>query len=200
MKFADLPNGARLGTSSLRRQAQLRHLRPDLTVLELRGNVDTRLRKLEEGQYDAIVLAKAGLDRLGWSDKITDVFSAESVLPAVGQGALGIECRKEDARVMELLAKLDDAETRACITAERALLAKLEGGCQVPLGAWGRIEAGRLLLDAIVLAADGSEHLRDSASGSPENGEALGRALAEKLLAAGAGRLLQLAGRANYGS
>jgi hydroxymethylbilane synthase len=200
MKFADLPAGARLGTSSLRRQAQLRHIRPDLTVLELRGNVDTRLRKLDEGQYDAIVLAKAGLDRLGWSEKITDVFSAESVLPAVGQGALGIECRTEDAHVMELLANLDHVETRACVTAERALLAKLEGGCQVPLGAWGRIEAGRLLLDAIVLAADGSEQLRDSASGSPENAEALGRALAEKLLAAGAGRLLQLAGRANYGS
>ncbi len=200
MKFADLPHGARLGTSSLRRQAQLLHIRSDLTVLELRGNVDTRLRKLDEGQYDAIVLAKAGLDRLGCSERISDVFTAESVLPAVGQGALGIECREEDARVMELLAKLDDAETRACVTAERALLAKLEGGCQVPLGAWGRIEAGRLRLDAIVLAADGSEHLRDSASGSPENAEALGRALAEKLLAAGAGRLLQLAGRANYGS
>ncbi len=200
MKFADLPHGARMGTSSLRRQAQLRQLRPDLTVLELRGNVDTRLRKLDEGQYDAIVLAKAGLDRLGWSEKITDIFSAESVLPAVGQGALGIECRAADADIMELLAKLDHAETRACVTAERALLAKLEGGCQVPLGAWGRIEAGRLRLDAIVLAADGSEHLRDSASGSPENAEALGRALADKLLAAGAGRLLQLAGRANYGS
>ncbi len=198
--FADLLHGARLGTSSLRRQAQLHHMRPDLAVLELRGNVDTRLRKLGEGQYDAIVLAKAGLDRLGWSDKITDVFDAVSVLPAVGQGALGIECRKEDARVLELLAKLDHEKTRACVTAERALLAKLEGGCQVPLGAWGRIEAGRLLLDAIVLAADGSEHLRDSASGSPESADALGRALAEKLLAAGAGRLLQLAGRANYGS
>lgn len=200
MKFTDLPHGARLGTSSLRRQAQLRHLRPDLTVLPLRGNVDTRLRKLAEGQYDAIVLAKAGLDRLGWSEKITDVFSAESVLPAVGQGALGIECRAEDARVMELLGKLDHAETRAGVTAERALLARLEGGCQVPLGAWGRIEAGRLLLDAIVLAADGSEHVRDSASGSSENAEALGRELAARLLDAGAGRLLQLAGRRNVPS
>ncbi|MCL4522289.1 MAG: hydroxymethylbilane synthase, partial [Acidobacteria bacterium] len=197
---ADLPQGARVGTSSLRRQAQLRHIRPDLTVLELRGNVDTRLRKLDEGQYDAIVLAKAGLDRLGWSEKISDVFDAESMLPAVGQGALGIECRAADSHVMELLAKLDHAETRAGVTAERALLARLEGGCQVPLGAWGRLEAGRLRLDAIVLAADGSQHVRDSVSGAPERAAALGNELAEKLLAAGAGRLLQLAGRANYGS
>ncbi len=195
MKFTELPKGARVGTSSLRRQAQLLHLRPDLAVLELRGNVDTRLRKLDEGQYDAIVLAKAGLDRLGWSEKIADVFSAERLLPAVGQGALGIECRTEDARVVELLGKLDDAETRASVTAERALLARLEGGCQVPLGAWGRIEDGTLRLDAIVLAADGTEHLRESALGSPENAEALGCQLAEKLLHAGAGRLLQLAGR-----
>jgi hydroxymethylbilane synthase len=197
MKFADLPAGARIGSSSLRRQAQLRLLRPDLAVLELRGNVDTRLRKLDEGQFDAIVLAKAGLDRLGWSEKISDIFNAESMLPAVGQGALGMECRSEDSRVMKLLARLDHAETRAAVTAERALLAKLEGGCQVPLGAWGRFESGQLHLAAIVLAADGSEHLRDSASGSDENAEALGIALAEKLLAAGAGRLLQLAGRQN---
>ena len=195
MKFTDLPKGARLGTSSLRRQAQLRHMRPDLTVLELRGNVDTRLRKLAEGQCDGIVLAKAGLDRLGWSEKISDVFSAESMLPAVGQGALGIECRAEDARVMELLGKLDHAETRAGVTAERALLARLEGGCQVSLGAWGRIEAERLLLNAIVLAADGSQHVRDCASGSPQDAEALGRELAAKLLESGAGSLLQLAGR-----
>ncbi len=199
-KFAELPRSARVGTSSLRRQAQLRLIRPDLVVQELRGNVDTRLRKLEEGQYDAIVLAKAGLDRLGWSDKITDVFSAESMLPAVGQGALGIECRAEDARIVELLAKLDDAETRAGVTAERALLARLEGGCQVPLGAWGRIANGRLRLDAIVLAADGSEHVRDCVSGSPEHAEALGHELADKLLHAGAGRLLQLAGRTVHGN
>ncbi|MBI3661713.1 MAG: hydroxymethylbilane synthase [Acidobacteria bacterium] len=199
-RFSDLPRGARLGTSSLRRQAQLRHIRPDLTVLELRGNVDTRLRKLEEGQYDAIVLAKAGLDRLGWSDKITDVFPTAQVLPAVGQGALGIECRGEDARVAELLRVLDHDETRAGVTAERALLARLEGGCQVPLGAWGRIEGGRLWLDAVVLAADGSEHVRDIVAGAPEDSEALGRELAEKLLDAGAGRLLQLAGRTMHGS
>ncbi len=199
-KFSELPRGARIGTSSLRRQSQLRLLRPDLVVAELRGNVDTRVRKLEEGQYDGVVLAKAGLERLGMSDKITEVFSQESMLPAVGQGALGIECRESDTRVTELLGKLDHAETRMGVTAERALLARLEGGCQVPLGAWGRLEDGRLRLDAIVLAADGSVHVRDSLSGAPGSADSLGRELAEKLLSAGAAPLLKLAGRMIYDS
>jgi hydroxymethylbilane synthase len=158
------------------------------------------VRKLEEGQYDGIVLAKAGLERLGWSEKISDVFDAGSMLPAVGQGALGMECRGDDSRVMELLGKLDHAETRAGVSAERALLARLEGGCQVPLGAWGRLENGRLRLDAIVLSADGAEHVRDIISGAPEDAEALGRELAERLLSAGARPLLKMAGRMIYDS
>jgi hydroxymethylbilane synthase len=190
-----LPAGARIGTSSLRRQAQLLWFRSDLCLAPLRGNVDTRLRKLSRGEFDAIVLAKAGLERLGAAGVITEVISPEICLPAVGQGALGIECRAEDEEVRGLLLQLDHAETRAAITAERALLAALQGGCQVPLGAWARVENGQLVLDAAVLAPDGSACVRKQASDTRDNAEALGRALADKLLEAGAGRLLQLAGR-----
>jgi len=190
-----LPHGARIGTSSLRRQSQLRYFRADLQVVELRGNVDTRLRKLEAGEFDAIVVAKAGLDRLGFSDKITEVLAQEIILSAVGQGALAIEARERDESLREALSAFDDGETRAAVTAERALLAELEGGCQVPLGAWGRIENGALRLDARVLAADGSECIERSAAGPPGNGEEIGWRLARELLDAGADRLLRLAGR-----
>jgi hydroxymethylbilane synthase len=193
--FTGLRRGAVVGTSSLRRQAQLRHQRPDIEVRELRGNVDTRVRKMEQGQYDAIVLAKAGLDRLGLTGKVTEIFATEMMLPAVGQGAMGIEARAEDRELLECLARLDDAETRAGVTAERALLAKLEGGCQMPLGAWGRVEDGGLLLDAGVFSADGTECLRRNAAGAPTDAQAIGRRLAEDLLKAGADRLLRLAGR-----
>jgi len=191
----DLPSGVRVGTSSLRRRAQLLHVRPDLDVRELRGNVDTRMRKLARGDYDAIVLAKAGLDRLGWGGKISEVISPEVLLPAAGQGALGIEARAANTAVLELLAGLDDAETRAAITAERALLAGLEGGCQVPLGAWGRIEHGQLVLEACVLSADGRDYLRRQMVGSSECADAVGRELARVMLDAGADRILRLAGR-----
>ena len=194
-RVQDLPPGARVGTSSLRRQAQLRYFRPDLNLCELRGNVDTRIKKLERGDYDAIVLAKAGLDRLAWTDKISEVLSPEVVLPAVGQGALGIEVRAGDAELRDVLAGLDHVETRCAITAERALLAELEGGCQVPLGAWGRLEQDVLVLDACVLSADGTEYIRRRVTGSPANPEALGRELARTLLDAGADRILKLAGR-----
>jgi len=194
-KLSDLPPGARVGTSSLRRQSQLRHHRPDLDMHELRGNVDTRLRKAEQGEYDAVVLAKAGLDRLGWSDRISEVISTDISLPAVGQGALGIEARADDQEVLDLLAQLDHAETRAAVTAERALLAKLEGGCQVPLGAWARIERQELVLDACVLSIDGADYIRLRAAGFPQHAEDLGRELAETLLAAGADRILRLVGR-----
>lgn len=193
--LAGLPQGARVGTSSLRRQSQLRYFRPDLKLLELRGNVDTRLKKVESGDYDAIVLAKAGLDRLGWSAKISEVIPTEISLPAVGQGALGIEARAEDRSVLDLLARLDHAETRAAITAERALLAKLEGGCQVPLGAWGRMEDGQMHLDAAVLSPDGAECIRMHAASSADKAESLGRDLAHNLLAAGADKILRLVGR-----
>lgn len=194
-RLADLAQGARVGTSSLRRAAQLRLHRRDLEIAELRGNVDTRLRKLDEGMYDAIVLAKAGLDRLGWSNRITEVLSTEISLPAVGQGALGIECRAGEREVAALLGRLDDPETRSGVTAERALLAELEGGCQVPLGALGRIENGRLVLEARVLAADGSQHISDRIAGSPGEAEKLGRELGRRMLENGADRILRLAGR-----
>ncbi len=194
-KLADLPAGARVGTSSLRRQSQLRHFRPDLDLRDLRGNVDTRLRKLEAGECDAIVLAKAGLDRLGWSEKITEVLTTDVCLPAVGQGALGIEARADDREVAAALARLDDAETRVAVTAERALLAELEGGCQVPLGAWARLEQDALVMDACVLSVDGSDYIRKRAIGSSDQPGTLGRELAQKLLAAGADRILRLAGR-----
>jgi hydroxymethylbilane synthase len=202
-KLASLAAGAKVGTGSLRRQAQVRHHRPDLDLRELRGNVDTRLRKLEEGMYDAIVLAKAGLDRLGLAGKITEVFESGVMLPAVGQGALGIEARSAgtggpdgaDREILAWLGKLDDPATRAGVTAERGLLSELEGGCQVPLGAWGRVQNAELILDACVLSMDGVDYLRDRAAGAPTDAENLGRRLGRKLLASGADRILRLAGR-----
>ncbi len=193
--LAALARGARVGTSSLRRQAQLRRVRPDLDVRELRGNVDTRLRRVEEGALDATVLAYAGVRRLKLEARVSEVLSQELMLPAVGQGALAVEAREGDRATTERLAALEHPETRVAVTAERAVLATLEGGCQVPLGAWGRIDEGRLLLDACVCAADGSEMVRDQVAGSPEQPEALGRALGGKLIAAGADRLLRMAGR-----
>jgi hydroxymethylbilane synthase len=190
-----LPHGARVGTGSIRRQSQLRHFRSDLDLFDLRGNVDTRLRKLDAGEYDAIMLAKAGLDRLGIADRISEVISPEILLPAVGQGALGIEIMASREKEFPFLDALNDRDTMTCVRAERALLAALEGGCQVPLGAWGRIECEQLVLDACVLSADGSEYLRRRATGEANDPEALGRSLAQDLLAAGAGRILRLAGR-----
>ncbi|HEV2299315.1 MAG TPA: hydroxymethylbilane synthase [Candidatus Acidoferrales bacterium] len=201
--LARLPRGARVGTSSLRRQSQLRHFRPDLHAADLRGNVDTRIRKLETGEFDAILVAKVGLDRLGLSAKITEIISPEVILPAVGQGALAIEARESDAEIRNTLGSLDDAETRLAVTAERALLAELEGGCQVPLGAWARNEDGSLRLDACVLSADGAECIRRSASEVSkrlQGAEDLGRRVARELLDAGADRLLRLAGRSVSGA
>lgn len=163
--FASLSPGARIGTGSLRRRTQLLHARPDLTVLDIRGNVDTRLRKLDDGEFDAIVLAEAGLTRLGLADRITQVLPKELMLPAVGQGALGIEIRSSDDRAQAAVGPLNDPETRAAVVAERALLAELRGGCLAPVGAWGRMEAGLLALDAVVLSSDGGTriHYRDVA-------------------------------------
>jgi hydroxymethylbilane synthase len=193
--LAGLPRGARVGTSSLRRQAQLRRARPDVDVRELRGNVDTRLRRVAEGALDATVLAYAGVRRLKLDARVSEVLSPEVMLPAVGQGALAVEARAENSAVRECLAAFEHADTRIGVSAERALLATLQGGCQVPLGAWGRVEDGRLVLDGCVCAVDGSEIVRDRAVGSPAEPEELGRALGDKLLAAGADRLLRMAGR-----
>ena len=194
-KLKDLQSGARTGTSSLRRQSQLRHYRPDLELLDLRGNVDTRLRKIAAGEFDAIVLATAGVNRLGSSDKITEILSTEIMLPAVGQGALGIETRAHDRDTVRLVAALDDPESHAAVTAERALLRELEGGCQLPLGAWARHENGELRLEACVFSADGKEFVRNELRGDAEDAEKLGVHLGQILIEAGADRILRLAGR-----
>ncbi len=189
--LANLKQGARVGTSSLRRQAQLRHHRPDLDLRELRGNVDTRLRKVESGEYDAIVLSKAGLDRLGWSQKITEALPPEISLPAVGQGAIAIESRVKDTEAADILGKLDDAETRTAIIAERALLAALQGGCQVPLGAWARIERGELVMDAVVCSVDGVQYVRQRATAPPDQAAQLGEHMAKLLVEGGARGILE---------
>jgi hydroxymethylbilane synthase len=197
--LAQLAPGAHVGTSSLRRQAQLRRARPDIVPADVRGNVETRIRKLDQGEFDAIVLARAGLERLGLAERISETFDPAVMLPAAGQGALAVEAREDDAEVMQLLAGLDDAETRRHVEAERALLTELEGGCQVPLGAWCRSDSERegnqLLLDACVCSADGKEMLRDSLRGPAAAPQILGRELAHRLLDAGADRILRLAGR-----
>jgi hydroxymethylbilane synthase len=196
MPLANLRQGARVGTSSLRRQAQLRHYRPDLDLRELRGNVDTRLRKVESGEYDAIVLSKAGLDRLGWAGKITEALSTAISLPAVGQGAIAIESRLKDQDTTEILGKLDDPETRTAIIAERALLSALHGGCQVPLGAWARLERGELVMEAVVCSVDGTQYVRERATAPPEQAAELGQQLARELAEGGARAILEEVQRA----
>jgi hydroxymethylbilane synthase len=193
--LANLRRGARVGTSSLRRQAQLLHIRPDLDIRELRGNVDTRLRKVEGGEYDAIVLAKAGLDRLGWSQRISETFPTEVFMPAIGQGAMAIEARLADNEAADHLAKLDDAETRAGISAERALLAALQGGCQVPIGAWARIERGEMVLEACVTSVDGLQYVKQRLTGTPGEGAQLGEQMARLLIETGAQTILAEVGR-----
>ncbi len=189
--LANLRRGARVGTSSLRRQAQLKHLRPDLDLREIRGNVDTRLRKVESGEYEAVMVAKAGLDRLGLSQRISEVLAPEVCMPAVGQGAIAVECRLKDTEAGDLLAPLDDAETRTAIIAERALLGALHGGCQVPLGAWARIERGELVLDACVCSVDGVQYVKQSATAPPDQAAQLGEHMARVLIEAGAQSILE---------
>ena len=194
--LAKLKQGARVGTGSLRRQAQLRHYRPDLDFRELRGNVDTRLRKVESGEYDAIVLSKAGLDRLGWSQKITEPISTDISLPAVGQGAIAIQSRVSDRDADEFLSKLDDMETRTAIVAERALLSALQGGCQVPIGAWARMERSELVMEAVVCSVDGAQYVREKATAAPDQAAQLGEHLARVLAEGGARTILEEVQRA----
>lgn len=191
-RLVDLPRGARLGTSSLRRQAQLRAWRADLEVRPIRGNVDTRLARLDAGDLDGVVLARAGLVRLGLEARIRETIPAEIMLPAVGQGALGIVCAEDDADTRALLRSvLHDGATAAAVTAERALLRRLEGGCSVPIGAWGRLDTpARLVLEGCVASLDGRRLLRDRIEGSPVDAEHLGTRLAETLIAAGADAIL----------
>jgi hydroxymethylbilane synthase len=185
----DLPQGARVGTSSLRRQAQLKAIRPDLDIHPLRGNVDTRLRKLEQGEYDGIILASAGLKRLGKTELIKQVIAAEIMCTAAGQGALGIEIRESDDKTRELLAFLNDANARAATTCERSLLNRLGGGCQVPIGAFAEQRNGKLHLDSIVADPDGSKVLRDSRDG--DDPEKLGNEAGAALLQRGGDQILE---------
>jgi len=188
--FKNLPQGATVGTSSLRRSCQILNLRPDIKIEQLRGNLNTRLRKLDEGQFDAIILAVAGVKRLGWEDRITDILQPETSLPAIGQGAVGIECRIDDAFINSLIAPLNHADTSVCVRAERALLKKLEGGCQVPIAAHARLVEGRLVMDGLVGSVSGYTIIREHLEGDPANAEAIGIALAEALLSRGAKQIL----------
>src|SRR5579872_225221 len=186
-RLTELSRGAKVGTSSLRRSAQLRRLRPDLQVESVRGNVDTRLRKLDEGQYEAIVLAAAGLTRLGWSARIAEALEPEVMCPAVGQGALAIETRIDESAC----AGLDHADTRAAVTAERAVLSALGGGCLTPIGAHARVHGERIHLMAIVISVDGAQSVRDHAEGAASEADNMGRELGESLLRQGANRILE---------
>lgn len=185
-----LPAGAVVGTSSLRRQCQLRRYRPDLTVKDLRGNVNTRLAKLDAGEYDALILAAAGLIRLGMPERIRAAVDPHLMLPAVGQGAVGIECRLDDAVTRALLAPLNHPETALCVTAERAMNTRLQGGCQVPIAGHAVLTDGQLHVVGRVGSLDGAQLLASQVSGPAASAQALGEALAEHLLAAGAGPIL----------
>lgn len=188
--IAELPQGAVVGTSSLRRQCQLRAARPDLVIRDLRGNVNTRLAKLDAGEYDAIILAAAGLKRLEMAHRITAFIEPEQSLPANGQGAVGIECRLDDVELHALLAPLEHAETRARVLTERSMNRALQGGCQVPIGAYALVEGEQIWLRGLVGSPDGTQVIRDEIRGSLADGEALGEQLAQRLLAAGADEIL----------
>ncbi len=196
LEFDELPKGALLGTGSSRRRSQLLHARPDLRIEGIRGNVETRLRKLQEGDFDALVLAEAGLERLNLSGRVTQILPKSMMLPAVGQGALGLETRQQDAATRQAISLIDDSATHQGVLAERALLAALRGGCLAPVGAWGRIEAdGQLHLSAVVLSGDGRLRLHVELSGTPAEAIDLGHHAAAELLAQGAGELIQAARR-----
>jgi len=188
--LANLPQGAKVGTSSLRRKAQLLSVRPDLSICELRGNVDTRLKKLETDQLDAIVLAAAGLKRLGWQEHITEILPKEVCLPAVGQGALAIESRTNDQEILELLAFLNDQATRAAVTAERAFLKTVEGGCQVPVGVFATLEDDMLTVKAIIATIDGQMAIKDCVVGASSEAVSLGETLANRMLDAGGRKIM----------
>jgi hydroxymethylbilane synthase len=201
--FESLPYGAEVGTSSLRRSCQLLSRRPDLKIMGIRGNLDTRLRKLDEGQFDAVILAAAGVKRLGWTERITEILSHEISLPAIGQGAIGIECRVDDGFAHGLIAPLNHHETSICVSAERAFLERLEGGCQIPVAAYGRLTSRRLgkecgpgdkdsvlVMDGLVGSPSGRKVIRGRIEGDPEDAESIGIALAEEVLSRGAKEIL----------
>jgi hydroxymethylbilane synthase len=185
-----LPPGARVGTSSLRRSAQLKSLRPDLDIQNLRGNLDTRLRKLHEGMYDAILLAAAGMHRMGWEDKISHYLERDAFIPAIGQGAIGIELRSADVEVRQILAPVHDADTAVAVEAERSLLRELEGGCQVPIGGHALVQGDYVTLTGLVASLDGRKVFRVTRSAGRQDAEALGREVARALLDRGARQIL----------
>jgi hydroxymethylbilane synthase len=195
----DLPTNARIGTSSLRRQCQIKELYPDAEILSLRGNVNTRLSKLDTGEYDAIILASAGLKRLGMAGRITQCLDVDVSLPAIGQGAIGIECRGDDLEVNEMLRVLHDSETGLCVTAERAMNARLNGGCQVPIAGFAQMQGKQLFMRGLVGSPDGRVIYRAERTGGLDNpfgsgqdkAEAIGKMIAEDLLAQGADKILQ---------
>lgn len=188
--FSELPQGAVLGTSSLRRKAQLLAVRPDLKIVDLRGNVDTRLRKLDKGQMDAIILAAAGLERLGHADRIREIIPTTVCLPAVGQGALAIECRSDNKEVRDMLAFLNDLPTKQATDAERAFLGLIEGGCQVPIGVHAEVENDNVKIEAVIASLDGSKVLRNNITGPAANAADLGRKLGQQMLAEGGEQIL----------
>ena len=188
--FDDLPQGAKVGTSSMRRQCQITARRPDLEIVSLRGNVNTRLGKLDAGEYDAIILAAAGLIRLGFESRIQEFMSTSDSLPAIGQGAVGIECRIDDERINQLIAPLNHLETSIRVRAERAMNNRLEGGCQVPIGGFAELNDGSIVLRGLVGSVDGKEIIRGDVNGHADDAEKLGFELADDLLSRGAGRIL----------
>ncbi len=187
----DLPENGTIGTSSLRRKSQLAAMRPDLNIIDLRGNLDTRLRKLEEGQYDAIILAGAGLNRLGMQDKITTLFSPDQMLPAIGQGSLGLEIRKDDDELLQGLQFLHHDHTAVTVAAERAFLLRLEGGCQVPIGAYATLQGDTVQLTGLIASVDGTTILKEAIQGDADQTAALGTRLAEQLLERGGREILE---------
>jgi len=194
-RLAELPAGSRIGTGSLRRAVQVRALRPDLEVVELRGNVDTRLRKVEEGLVDAAILAAAGLARLGYLGRAAELLDTDAVLPAIGQGALTLEARADDAEVIEMASALEHRDTRLAVTAERAFLARLGGGCRLPMAALGIVEGDSLRLRGLIADPAGRRLLRGQVAGPSVDAEALGASLAEQLLSQGAAELIAEAAR-----
>jgi len=190
-KLADLPQGATIGTSSLRRSSQLLKYRGDFKIHPLRGNVDTRLRKVEEGKYDAILLASAGLNRLGWANRITEEISHDILLPAMGQGALGIETRLDDTKIYDLISTLNHEQTHYAVSAERSLVGRLDGGCQVPIGAYARIEKGLITLKGLVASLDGEVIYKLENVGPVDDAINIGQELGSKLLKMGANEILE---------
>ena len=190
LEWDSLPDKAKIGTGSIRRRAQLLHLRSDLRMEEIRGNVDTRLEKVASGEFDAIVLAVAGLKRLGWSDKITHIFNANELVPAVGQGALGLEARADDELIFDWLQKINDADSFAAVIAEREMLRQLQGGCMAPIGAESSVESKSLSLRGVVLSTDGVNKIEASETGDSSDPKAVGQLVAKKLKQLGAAKFI----------